>query len=366
MSYADAIAFQPASFAGLALRNRIVMAPMTRRMADDDGVVTAESVRYYRRRAAGEVGLIISEGTAIDSAHAYDTITVPRIETDEQVAGWRRVCEAIHAEGGAFAPQLWHTGPKADNPIGPSDGPSAPRKDGSARPPVRAMNADDFHQVIGAFVHAAVASKDIGCDAIELHGAHGYLLDSFLSPAVNQREDDYGGSFENRMRFPLEATRAVRAAVGPDYPILYRFSQWSIEDYNERKFRHPDELAAFVTALKEAGVDILHVSTRRATDPAFEDVSDRTLAGWTRELSGLPTIAVGSVSVTLTMDEAYGEAASVIDDPGPGLALVEDGEADLLAVGRALIPNPDWVKIVRDGDWRQLKPFHKEQLKSLA
>jgi 2,4-dienoyl-CoA reductase-like NADH-dependent reductase (Old Yellow Enzyme family) len=228
------------------------------------------------------------------------------------------------------------------------------------------MTADDFRQATDAFVHAALASKDIGCDAIELHGAHGYLLDSFLSPAVNQRDDDYGGSLENRMRFPLEVTRAVRAAVGPDYPIIYRFSQWSVEDYHERKFHNPDELAVFVTALKEAGVDVLHVSTRRATDPAFEDVSDRTLAGWARELSGLPTIAVGSVSVTLTMDEAYGDDASVIADPGPGIALVEDGEADLLAVGRALIPNPDWVKIVRDGDWRSLQPFHKDQLKTLV
>src|SRR5690606_31173180 len=119
-SFAALRAFQPVKIGQLSLRNRIVMAPMTRRMAGEDGVPTPEIVEYYRRRAAGEVGLIISEGTGIDSKHAYDTITVPRFETEEQWEGWRRVVDAVHAEGGAFAPQLWHTGRLAHDPIGPS------------------------------------------------------------------------------------------------------------------------------------------------------------------------------------------------------------------------------------------------------
>lgn len=360
-------AFNPINLGNLRLRNRIVMAPMTRRMAPPEtGVVTAESVEYYRLRAAGEVGLIISEGTAIDSKHAFDTDTVPRIETPEQHAAWKRVVDAVHAEGGAFAPQLWHTGRMGAEPIGPSPAELPERKDGTPRPPVRAMVEEDFQQVLDAFENAARASREIGCDALEIHGAHGYLLDSFVSEETNHREDQYGGSVENRMRFPLEVTRRVRAAVGPDFPIIYRFSQWMMDDYKEQKWRNPDELAIWVNALKDAGVDILHVSTRRATDVPFPEHGQKTLAGWAQELSGLPTIAVGSVAVTLPMDQSWGEVKDAISDPTPALELVESGEVDLLAVGRSLIANPDWVQIVRDRDWKELQTYSNEMLKILV
>ncbi len=357
--------FQPAEFGTLKLQNRVVMAPMTRRFAGDDGVPTQAIADYYGRRAAGEVGLIISEGVAVDSEHAYDTITVPRIETEAQQVGWRLVVDAVHAAGGTFAPQLWHTGNMAYWPIGPSEADMPLRKDGTPRPRVKAMDDTDFAQVREAFVNSATAAKAIGCDAIELHGAHGYLLDSFLSPSSNQRTDEYGGSAENRRRFPLEVTRAVRTAIGPDFPIIYRFSQWKIGDDTELKFKQPDDLEAWVTALRDAGVDILHVSTQRAVEPAFAAHGERTLAGWTRHLSGLPTIAVGGVSTTLAFDEAYGGRPDVAADPAPAIELVERGEVDLLAIGRALIPNPEWVKIVRDGDWRTLVPFDKAQLERL-
>jgi 2,4-dienoyl-CoA reductase-like NADH-dependent reductase (Old Yellow Enzyme family) len=361
--------FQPFVHRRLSCRNRVVMAPMTRRMAAEDGIVTGASLGYYRRRAAGEVGLIVSEGTAIDSRHAFDTPTVPRIETDEQIEAWGRVAAAVQAEGGAFAPQLWHTGRMAADPIGPVDGDAPPRRDGSPRPPVRAMNDEDFVQVLDAFERAARASVEIGCDALEIHGAHGYLLDSFLSESTNSRTDEWGGSTEKRMRFPLEVIRRVRSAVGPDFPILYRFSQWRTEDNHEVKFRKPDDLRRWVEAAGEAGVDVFHVSTRRAIDPAFDpevDESRRTLAGWTRELSGRPTIAVGAVTVTRSMDETRdGVTGLEVSDPAPAMRLLEDGEADLLAVGRALIANPDWARVVREGRWRELVPYDPAMLASL-
>jgi len=354
----------------LVLRNRIVMAPMTRRFASEDGVPTAEMAAYYRKRAAGEVGLIISEGTAVDSLHAYDTKTVPRFETDEQIDSWKRIVDEVHAEGSAFAPQLWHCGRLSSDPIGPScvSSEDLPRKaDGSARPGIREMDEGDFSQVENAFAEAARKAKLIGCDAVELHGAHGYLLDSFLSNATNLRKDDYGGSLANRMRFPLRVVRAVRSAVGDDYPIIYRFSQWRIDDFNDVKFANPDELGVWVNGLKDAGVDVLHVSTRSAVAAGFPEVDgERTLAGWARKLSGLPVIAVGKISVTLTMDEAFGEREDAVSDPTPAFALLDRGEADLLAVGRALIANPDWVRIVRDEDWRMLKPFDRTQLGKLV
>lgn len=363
MSYAEALAFQPWAHGPLRLRNRIVMAPMTRRMAAEDGIPTPEIVAYYARRARHGVGLILSEGTGIDSLHAYDTLTVPRFETPEQLAGWRRVVEAVHAEGGAFAPQLWHTGIRAADPIGPCDYQPSPGPDGSPRPAVRGMEAADFAQVLEAYARAAAAAVEIGCDALEIHGAHGYLLDSFLSPKHNRREDEYGGDAAGRMRFPLEVVRVVREAAGPEMPILYRFSQWRMEDYGERKWAEPEDLRTWVLALREAGVDILHASTREATAPGFDQHGETSLAGWARTHADLPVVAVGKVSVTVPF---FGDSEGPrVEDPGPALALLERGEADLLAVGRALIANPDWVEIVRDGDWRDLRPYDREMLATL-
>ena len=350
----------------LHLRNRLVMAPMTRRFAAEDGVPTDAIVRYYARRAEAEVGLILSEGTHMDALHAPDTLTVPRFETPEQIAGWKRVVEAVHTAGGAFAPQLWHTGRRAINPIGPSEHQPSPGPDGHSRPTVQAMLDADFTQVLDAFAHSAHQAAAIGCDALEIHGAHGYLLDSFLSAKTNKRDDKYGGSDERRMRFPLDAVCRVREAVGPDFPVIYRFSQWRMEDYSEAKWQSPSDLEAFVVALREAGVNILHASTRDVLDPGFTEAHPtRTLAAWAQQLSGLPTIAVGKVSVNLAMDESYGEAVSQTADPGPAIELVERGEVDLLAVGRALIANPDWVPLVRSGRWQALRPYHKDLLKSL-
>lgn len=357
--------FTPFAHGSLRLRNRVVMAPMTRRMAAPDGLVTAASAAYYARRAAGGVGLIVSEGTAIDTRHAYDTITVPRVETDEQWEAWSRVVDAVHAAGGAFAPQLWHTGRLAQDPIGPSAGPGPTRPDGSRRPETRAMDAADFAQVLAAYRNAARGALAMGADALEIHGAHGYLLDSFLSPVDNRRTDAWGGSFANRARFPLEVVQAVRAEVGADFPILYRFSQWKMDDYREAKFPGPEELAAWVVALRDAGVDILHVSTRDATDPAFPEHGPRTLAGWSRRLSSLPTIAVGKVSVTLGMDEVGPGRSIEVSDPEPWIQLVDRDECDLLAVGRALIANPDWVELVRAGRWRDLRPYDRALLAEL-
>lgn len=365
MAHADHPVFQPWSQGRLHLRNRVVMAPMTRRMAGEDGVPTSAMGEYYRRRAAKEVGLIISEGTAIDSLHAFDTLTVPRFETHEQWAAWRRIVDAVHEEGGAFAPQLWHTGRMAADPIGPSAGRAPPARDGRPRARTRPMTDEDFEQVLSAYRQAARAAREIGCDAVEIHGAHGYLLDSFLSPVDNQREDRYGGSFENRMRFPLEVTRAVRKELGIGFPLLYRFSQWKVDDYREIKFRTSADLGVWVRALAAAGADLLHVSTRNALDPGFDAEGGRTLAGWTRELSGLAVIAVGRVTTTLPMDRAYGEDRDAVTDPRPHLDLIATGEADLLAVGRALLANPDWVPLVRAGRWAELRPWDKAQLRTL-
>lgn len=352
--------FRPFEGAGLRLRNRIVMAPMTRRKAPDDRVPEETIAAYYERRARHGVGLIITEGTHIDDEHAPDSENVPGIFTDAQQEGWIRVVEAVHRAGGAIVMQLWHTGRHAMDPIGPSALP-APKHDGGFKPTPRAMSEQDMLAVRDHFAEGAARAMAAGFDGVEIHGAHGYILDSFLSETSNQRTDSYGGSFENRMRYPLQVVRAVREAVGEGYPILYRFSQWKSEDYQAVTFPDPDTLGLWVNALREAGVDMLHVSTRDAVEPAF-DGSSPTLAGLSRSLSGLPTIAVGRVSVSTSMNQ--GERVQVTD-PAPAADLIRDGEADLIAIGRALISNPDWCEKVRAGRWQELVPYERTHLAEL-
>ncbi|MEO1129111.1 MAG: 12-oxophytodienoate reductase [Planctomycetota bacterium] len=351
--------FEPLTIGPLQLRNRVVMAPMTRRKAPDDCVPDDAIAAYYERRAAGGVGLIITEGTHVDGVHAPDSPNVPGLYTDAQRDGWARVVERVHGAGGAIACQLWHTGRHAMDPIAPSPIP-APKRGGGFKPTPRQMTDADIAQAQHAFAEAATRAKDAGFDAVEIHGAHGYLLDSFISEETNQRNDVYGGFFQQRLRFPMQVVRAVRRAVGPGYPVIYRFSQWKVEKAEAMNYPDPDTLSLFVSALREAGVDILHVSTRSATDAAFAG-SNRTLAGWSRTLSGLPTIAVGSVSLSSGMDQG----APAVTDPGPAAALIDEGEADMLAVGRALIANPNWAHIVRAGQWQDLRPYDVAMLETL-
>jgi len=335
--------FQECEISGLKLCNRIVMAPMTRRFANDDGIPTEEIVQYYTRRSKGEVGLIISEGTGVDAIHAYDSLEVPRFDNDEQIAGWKRVVDSVHINGPSkFVPQLWHCGPYSYHPLAPIT-----------------MTDKDFIQVREAFVKAAKNAKAIGCDAIELHGAHGYLLDSFIYVASNTREDAYGGSLEKRMKFPLEIVTGIRNEVGQDFPIIYRFSQWTVADYKAIKFNSPDELSVFSRGLASAGVNIFDVSTRNALNPAFPSIdNNKTLVELTRELSNRPCIAVGKVAISVNFGDPSGSSIPV-SNPRPYFQLIENNKADLLAAGRSILVNPNWVQIVRDQSWQNLVPYSR-------
>jgi len=347
--------FTPTSIGTLELRNRVAMAPMTRRFAGEDRAATDAMAEYYAKRARHGVGLIITEGAIVDATNAPPKPKpdapgfVPGIYSDEQISAWRRVTDAVHAEGGAIAMQLWHTGRfGGDRAVGPSAWTSGDREYSC-----REMSMDDLAQTSADFVSAAINAKRAGFDAIELHGAHGYLLNSFNDALVNTRTDIYGGSFENRMRFPLEVTAAVREGVGIDFPIIYRFSQWAVDDYTRLVFENTEEVAEFSKALIEAGADALHTSTRDCTAPAFEG-SDETLAGIAKRATGAPIIAVGRVTTSQTFGENQPPEST---DPAPAIALLERGDADMLAVGRSLIANPDWCEKVRDGKWQELVPF---------
>src|SRR5690554_6795704 len=358
--------FQPVVLGSLSLPSRLVMAPMTRNFSPN-GVPTEQVVEYYRRRAAEGVGLIITEGTTVNHCAANGYPNVPRFHGKDALAGWRKVVDAVHAAGGKFAPQLWHVGnvrrlgTEPDGTV-PGYGPMEKHKDDKLI--VHGMTKDDIQDVVNAFAQAARDAKAIGCDAVELHGAHGYLIDQFFWEGTNQRDDEYGGTMENRGRFAVEIIRAVRAAVGADFPIIFRFSQWKQQDYTARLAPTPELLEEFLKPLAEAGVDIFHCSTRRFWEPEFEG-SELNLAGWTRKLLGKPVITVGSVSLNEEFITTFagGEAASA--DITELLSRLEAEEFDLVAIGRALIANPNWLELMRQGRTEELQTYDKSLLQHL-
>ncbi len=361
--------FRPFALGPLALENRIVMAPMTRNMSPDN-VPGNNVVEYYRRRAAGGAGLIITEGTCVDHIAASGYPDVPYFHGEERLAGWKKVADAVHAEGGKIAPQLWHCGGmrKAGTPPeGDVDGytPSGMNVPGKVSRHV--MSKRDIDDVIDAFARGAAAAKQLGFDAVEIHGAHGYLLDQFFWAGTNVRDDEYGGSLENRSRFAKEIVEAARAAVGPEFPVILRWSQWKQQDYAARLADTPEELEQFLQPLCDAGVDIFHCSARRFWEPEFEG-SALNLAGWTRKITGKPTITVGSVGLNADFIPLPGEATFREAEPASLDSLVQkmaNDEFDLVAVGRAMIANPDWANRVQAGELLAMRPFEKEQLLNL-
>ncbi|MCF7203831.1 NADH:flavin oxidoreductase [Pseudomonas oligotrophica] len=361
--------FQPFELGSLRLPTRVVMAPMTRSFSPN-GVPTEAVVEYYRRRAAAGVGLIITEGTTVGHAAANGYAQVPRFYGEDALAGWQRVVEAVHAAGGRIVPQLWHVGnvrrlgTEPDAGV-PGYGPMEKRKDGQVV--VHGMTRQDIQDVIEAFAQAARDAQAIGMDGVEIHGAHGYLIDQFFWAGSNQRDDEYGGSLANRSRFAVELVQAVREAVGPDFPIIFRFSQWKQQDYSARLVQSPEELASFLAPLAAAGVDIFHCSTRRFWEPEF-DGSDLNLAGWTRQLTGKPTITVGSVGLDGEFLQFMVKTDKVAQPAGIEglLERLDKAEFDLVAVGRALICDPEWAVKVREGRMEEILPFSREALKTLA
>ncbi|MEU8957892.1 NADH:flavin oxidoreductase [Streptomyces sp. NPDC048518] len=358
---------RPFALGGLTLRNRIAMAAVTRRFSPD-GVPGEDVAAYYARRAAGGAGLIITEGTYIrrDAAAAYDR--VPHFYGERALTGWARVVEHVHAAGGRIMPQLWHTGVlrtgAAPHPGVPAEGPSGLDLDG--RPHGTAMTLDDIDAVVRAFAEAAATAERIGFDGVELHGAHGYLIDAFLWRGTNTRTDAYGGDPASRARFAAEIVASVRGAVSPGFPVLFRLSQWKTDHYDARIAAHPRELESLLTPLADAGADAFHASTRRYWLPEFEG-SELNLAGWTKKLTGKPSVTVGSVGLDRQFAGAPGRTQrSGVTGIGPLLDRLERDEFDLVAVARALLADPDWPTKALTGRLHEAVPYDAAQLSALV
>jgi 2,4-dienoyl-CoA reductase-like NADH-dependent reductase (Old Yellow Enzyme family) len=377
-SRAARILSRPLTLNGTTVPNRIVMAPMTRQFSPG-GIPGEDVASYYSRRAAAGVGLIVTEGTYVGHPSAGQSDRVPRFHGEEQLAGWAKVAEAVHAAGGTIVPQLWHIGMarregRPPYPDAPAVGPSGLRLD-DAGGSGKAMTPRDLDDVIDAFARAAADAERIGFDGVELHGAHGYLIDQFLWAGTNHRTDGYGGDPVARTRFAAEVVAAVRRAVSPTFPVIFRYSQWKLNAYDARLAGTPEELEAILTPLAAAGVDAFHASTRRYWLPEF-DGSDLNLAGWTKKLTGKPVITVGSIGLD-------GEFIKVLESEGARVARVgadvarvesidnlldrlERDEFDLVAVGRALLQDPEWAAKVLGGRFDELAPYEAAALKTLS
>jgi len=352
--------FTPFSFKGLTLPNRIVMAPMTRSFSPG-GIPGEDVAAYYRRRAEGGVGLIITEGTYPPHPAAGFDPKVPHLYGDAALNGWRRVVDQVHAAGGRIFSQIWHVGLQVSGGSQPLEGQHPMGPSGEY-----AMTQGDIDAAVHAYAQAARSAQEVGFDGVELHGAHGYLIDQFFWEKTNQRTDGYGGDFIARTRFAADAIREVRQRVGPEFPVALRISQWKIGDYEAKLAKTPAELEQFLRPLVEAGVDLFHCSQRRLGDPEFQG-SDLNLAGWTKKMTGKPTITVGSVTLDADFTKSFGSPESTavtgIDNL---LDRLEHGEFDLVAVGRALIANPDWSSKVKAGTLSDLHPFDRSLLTSLV
>ncbi|MCX8531251.1 NADH:flavin oxidoreductase [Chryseobacterium luquanense] len=343
--------FKPFQYKNLTLKNRIVMAPMTRAQSDN-GVPTQQIADYYARRAASEVGLILSEGTVINRPGSKNIQNIPDFYGTEALNGWKNVIDAVHQNGGKMGPQIWHVGDTRSS----ADYPLVDMEKAST------MTLEDIQDTIAQFAASAKSAKDLGFDVLEIHGAHGYLIDQFFWEVTNTRTDEYGGkTLKERSKFAVDVVKAIRAAVGEDFTIIIRLSQWKQQDYKSRLAVNPNEMEDWLLPLKEAGVDIFHCSQRRFWEPEFEG-SDLNFAGWAKKITGQPTITVGSVGLNGDFMAAFAGEGSEKADLKELIRRLDREDFDLVAVGRALLSDYQWAKKIKDGRVEELANFEGSSL----
>jgi 2,4-dienoyl-CoA reductase-like NADH-dependent reductase (Old Yellow Enzyme family) len=333
----------PVTVGGMPLTNRVTVAPMSRVSTAGDGVPTESMVRYYAAYAHGGFGLIVAEGTYTDQAHSQAYTNQPAIVTDEQVRAWSRVADAVHAAGARVFLQLMHAGALVqgnhhrDAAVAPSAVQPLGRKlrgyggEGAYALP-REMTLDDIEEAVDGFARSAARARTAGFDGVEVHGANGYLLDQFLTLYTNRRTDVYGGTPDNRARIFLDVLDAIHEAAGADFPVGVRVSQVKVNDL-EYRWSGPDEAQAIFERLAAGQPAYLHVASEGADwDATSFLAAGVSITGLAREVTGTPVIANGGMH-----------------DQRLAARLLDEGHADLVALGHAAIANPDWPRRLAAG-----------------
>ena len=310
---------------GMKLANRIVMPPMANSFANDEGIVAQRLLDHYAARARG-VGLVVIENAYV-SPQGRRRFGQIGIHSDEMIPGLRRLAQVVQERGAKVAIQMNHcaAGCKSseigEQPVAPSD---VLTPHGSGEVP-RPLTDSEVEQLILAYGQAARRGKEAGFDAVEIHAAHGYMLNEFASPYTNRRTDRWGGSAEKRMRFPVEVVREVRRQVGPDFPISIRLGAADLVEGGLEL----EEGKVLAAALEEAGVDLMDVSAGlvggRPTGYAAPGFFV-SLAEGVKQVVKVPVVGVGGIK-----------------DPKFAESLIREGRVDMVAVGRAMLMDPEWA-----------------------
>ncbi|WP_112180363.1 NADH:flavin oxidoreductase [Paraliobacillus zengyii] len=333
--------FSEFKIGALELSNRSVVSPMTRTSAQPNGLANERMAQYYSRFARGGFSLIITEGTYPDLTHGQAYENQPGIATEEQAGAWKPVVEAVHKEGGKIFLQIQHAGAivqynrYTDYSIAPSivkpKGEKLKAHGGSGEYLLpKEISKKEIETVIESFANAALRAKNIGFDGIEVHGANGYLLDQFHTDYTNLREDEFGGTPENRVRLSVLVLKAIRNKVGNNFVVGIRVSQGKVNDFNHKWRGKEDEAKIIFEKLASANPDYIHTTEFQADKPAFREYS-HTLASLAKKYGNLPVIANGQLGEPETAEKMIG-----------------NGETDFVAIGTSALANPDWPKKVKD------------------
>lgn len=344
----------PTTFSGLSLTNRFALAPMTRTSANPDGTPNQLMADHYEAYAKGGFGLVITEGTYTDHLASQGYANQPGIIDERQVDGWKTIVDRVHSAGSKIFVQLMHAGaqfqanrfteqPLAPSAVSPKGQPLGLYGNQTVWTLPVEMTEADIRAAIEGFARAAANAKAAGFDGIELHGANGYLLNQFLSTHFNRRTDGYGGALANRLKIVIETVQAVRAAVGPDFPVGIRLSQGTVTDPEYRLPEGEEGFRQIVTAVRDAGADFIHTTDGSVNQPAFEG-SGHSLASVVQATDGVELVINGGVDETNSQ------------------SLAQQFPQALLAVGKKALANPDFVQRLKDGkaiadlDFAMLQP----------
>lgn len=345
------VVFKPFQLKKFTIRNRLGVAPMTRLTAGPDSIPRQDVFEFLVRRAENGAGIVYTEGVVTDFESSQGYPHQARILNQQQIDAWGQTAEKIRRNGAVAIMQFFHCGriswPEV-NPAGRIIAPS-PLPHGannnftdSPYPVPEAMSRFDIEHVINGFVESAKGAMTAGFDGIELHGAHGYLINEFLSSHSNRRDDGYGGPLEQRFRFAGEIIRATRAVVPEDRLLTFRVSNWSMADLAIFQYPTLEEWQALIKLLSSEAIDAISLSTYNFNDRVYD--TDKTLAAVTRGVTQLPLIVCGKIHDYATAEQA-----------------LED--ADIALSGKSILFNPDWVDEVRA---RKTLPLHESREAKVA
>lgn len=333
---ADAL-FSPFTVKNHTFKNRLGVAPMTRMSSQADGVPRRDVLDFLVRRARNGAAVVYTEAIVTDYESAQGYPGQSRMVTQRQIDTWKPVVRAIRSEGAVAIMQIFHCGRMAwpaVNPAGRIIAPSmiTPKQlnplTNEPYPLPDEMSKFDIDHVLQGFAETARGAVEAGFDGVEIHGAHGYLINQFLSNYANRRTDEYGGSVENRYRFAHEVIEAVRAVVPDERLLLFRISNWGVADMEVSLFSGKDEWRQVIRMLSDEPIDMISVSTYNYSDNAFG--TDKTMSQLTREATDLPILICGKIHDRATAEDAL-------------------KDADIVLSAKSMLLNPNWVADVREG-----------------